>query len=195
MGLFKSKEEKQIEAKMKVKQTINKFNKQIAKFEEQKKVYLDAAKRAKKLGLGDEVRLAITGYLLTSNQQKRAQKMLLNFEIAAQMKDMEVMNAEFLKSLGDVSKDMIKLTNNKDFAKVQAQFEKAMALSQTRAEQMDMYLESSQTEFAAQTGDASSISDDEIDSLVTELASQDEINESTIDAQLEKIHQKMSQTS
>ena len=37
MGLFKSKEEKQIEAKMKVKQTITKFNKQIAKFEEQKK--------------------------------------------------------------------------------------------------------------------------------------------------------------
>ena len=121
--------------------------------------------------------------------------MLLNFEIAAQMKDMEVMNAEFLKSLGDVSKDMIKLTNNKDFAKVQAQFEKAMALSETRAEQMDMYLESSQSDFAAQTGDASSISDAEIDSLVTELASQDEINETTIDAQLEKIHQKMSQTS
>ena len=191
MGLFKSKEEKQIEAKMKVKQTITKFNKQIAKLEEQKKVYLDAAKRAKKLGLGDEVRLAITGYLLTSNQQKRAQKMLLNFEIAAQMKDMEVMNAEFLQSLGDVSKEMIKLTNNKDFAKVQAQFEKAMALSQTRAEQMDMYLESSQTEFATHAGDASSISDDEIDSLVTELASQDEINESTIDAELERIHKKL----
>ena len=195
MGLFKSKEEKQIEAKMKVKQTITKFNKQIQKFEEQKKVYLDAAKRAKKLGLADEVRLAITGYLLTSNQQKRAQKMLLNFEIAAQKKDMEVMNAEFLKSLGDVSKDMIKLTDNKDFAKVQAQFEKAMALSQQRAEQMDMYLESSQSDFAAQTGDASSISDAEIDSLITELATQDEINESTIDSELEKIHKKLQETS
>ncbi len=195
MGLFKSKEEKQIEAKMKVKQTITKFNKQIQKFEEQKKVYLDAAKRAKKLGLADEVRLAITGYLLTSNQQKRAQKMLLNFEIAAQMKDMEVMNAEFLKSLGDVSKDMIKLTDNKDFAKVQAQFEKAMALSQQRAEQMDMYLESSQSDFASQTGDASSISDAEIDSLITELATQDEINESTIDSELEKIHKKLQETS
>ena len=195
MGLFKSKEEKQIEAKMKVKQTITKFNKQIQKFEEQKKVYLDAAKRAKKLGLADEVRLAITGYLLTSNQQKRAQKMLLNFEIAAQMKDMEVMNAEFLKSLGDVSKDMIKLTDNKDFAKVQAQFEKAMALSQQRAEQMDMYLESSQSDFAAQTGDASSISDAEIDSLISELASQDEINESTIDTEIERIHKKLQETS
>ena len=191
MGLFKSKEEKQMESKMKVKQTITKFNKQINTFDQQKKAYLEKAARAKKLGLDDEVKLAITGYLLTINQQKRAQKMLLNFELAAQMKDMEIMNAEFLKSLGDVSKEMIKLTNNNDFAKVQAQFQKAMALSEQRAEQMDMYLETSQAEFATQTGNSSEISDEEINSLVSELSAQDDISISTIDAELEKIQKKL----
>ena len=49
MGLFKSKQEKEIEKKMLVKKTINQMNKHIATLEGQKKVYLDAAKRAKNL--------------------------------------------------------------------------------------------------------------------------------------------------
>ena len=48
MALFKSKQEKEIEKKMLVKRTINAMNKQINTLEEQKKVFVEKAKVAKK---------------------------------------------------------------------------------------------------------------------------------------------------
>ena len=43
MGLFKSKQRKEIEKKMLVKRKINSMNKQINRLEEQKQVFIDAA--------------------------------------------------------------------------------------------------------------------------------------------------------
>ena len=154
MGLFKSKQEKEIEKKMLVKKTINQMNKHIAILEGQKKVYLDAAKRAKKQGLKAQYDLAITGLKMTLAQQKRAQEMLLNFEITSQLKDMTQMTHDFLGGLSILSKEMTKLTNSKEFAKVQEQFEAAMEGVQTQSEQMEVYLETSATEFDANKGDA-----------------------------------------
>ena len=51
MALFKSKQEKEIEKKMLIKRTINTMNKQINTLEEQKKVFVEKAKTAKKNGL------------------------------------------------------------------------------------------------------------------------------------------------
>ena len=193
MGLFKSKQEKEIEKKMLVKKTINQMNKHIATLEGQKKVYLDAAKRAKKQGLKAQYDLAITGLKMTLAQQKRAQEMLLNFEITSQLKDMTQMTHDFLGGLSILSKEMTKLTNSKEFAKVQEQFEAAMEGVQTQSEQMEVYLETSATEFDANKGDASAISDDEINALIDEEIGQDEISSDSIDAELEKLKKKMAQ--
>ena len=113
MGLFKSKQEKEIEENMLVKKTINQMNKHIAILEGQKKVYLDAAKRAKQQGLKAQYDLAITGLKMTLAQQKRAQEMLLNFEITSQLKDMTQMTHDFLGGLSVLSKEMTKLTSSK----------------------------------------------------------------------------------
>ena len=134
------------------------MNKQISKLEDQKKVYISAAKRAKKLGLMNQYNLAVTGLKMTMAQQKRAQEMLLNFEITSQMKDMTVMTHEFLGGLSLLSKEMTKLTNSKDFAKVQQQFEAAMEGVQTQTEQMDIYLAMDE------------VSDDDIDKRLDEIS-------------------------
>ena len=194
MGLFKTKQEKEIEKKMLVKKTVNQMNKQISKLEDQKKVYISAAKRAKKLGLINQYNLAVTGLKMTMAQQKRAQEMLLNFEITSQMKDMTVMTHDFLSGLSLLSKEMTKLTNSKDFAKVQQQFEAAMEGVQTQTEQMDIYLDMSQTEFNTQTGDTSAISDDEINALIDEEIAMDEISDDDIDKQLNEISKKIKET-
>ena len=47
MAWFKSKQQKEIEKKMLIKRTINSMNKQINRLEDQKKVFVEAAKRAK----------------------------------------------------------------------------------------------------------------------------------------------------
>ena len=194
MGLFKTKQEKEIEKKMLVKKTINQMNKQISKLEDQKKVYISAAKRAKKLGLMNQYNLAVTGLKMTMAQQKRAQEMLLNFEITSQMKDMTVMTHEFLGGLSLLSKEMTKLTNSKDFAKVQQQFEAAMEGVQTQTEQMDIYLDMSEGEFNAHTGDTNAISDDEINSLIDQELAIDEVSDDDIDKQLDEISKKIKET-
>ena len=143
MGLFKSKQDKEIEKKMLVKKAINNMNKQINTLEEQKKVLLDKAKIAKKNGLTSQYNLALTAYKQTVFQQRRAQEMLLNFEITSQMKDMTMMTKDFLGGMGILCKEMNKLTDQKEFIEVQKQFELAMNNAETQAEQMDMFMEMS----------------------------------------------------
>ncbi len=193
MGIFKSKQQKEIEKKMLIKRTINAMNKQINKLEEQKKVFVDAAKRAKQKDLEAQYNLALSGYKMTVQQQKRAQEMLLNFEITAQMKDVTMMTSQFLKGMSDISKEMSKLADAKEFAKIQAQFEEAMAAVETQTEQMDNFMEMSQETFYNQGLDKSGkqMSDEEFEKFIEEQASQDEYSEDKLNKEMEEIRKKI----
>jgi len=184
MGLFKTKQEKEIEEKMQVKKTLNQMQKHIDKLEQQKKIYIEAAKKAKKLGLNAQFNLAVTGLRMTMSQQKKAQEMQLNFEIVSQMKDMSSMTHEFLNGLSTISKTMIKLTDSKEFAKVQAQFEAAMNGVEMQQESMDVFLDTSATRYSDMSGDSSTVTDDEISSLIDEELGQDENEADDLMAQI-----------
>lgn len=193
MGLFKTKQEKEIEKKMLVKKTINAMNKQINKLEAQKQVFIDSAKRAKQKDLDAQYNLALSGYKMTVQQQKRAQEMLLNFEITAQMKDVTMMTAEFLHGMSDLSKEMTKFADAKEFAKIQNQFEMAMSAVETQADQMDNFMEMSQETFYNQgkARDGKEMSDEEFAKFIEEQASQDEMSSSDIDKEMEELRKKI----
>ncbi len=191
MALFKSKQEKEIEKKMLIKRTINAMNKQINTLEEQKKVFVEKAKVAKKNGLEAQYNLALTGYKMTLLQQKRAQEMLLNFEITSQMKDMTMMTKEFLGGMSVLSKEMAKLADEKEFIKVQKQFEIAMGNAERQAEQMDMFMETSQDTFKSAQGSTDSIDDKEIKDLIEKQAGMDEFSDDAIDKELESLRKKI----
>ena len=163
------------------------MNRHIAKLEEQKKVYIDKAKQAKRAGLDGSYNLALSGLKATMSQSKRAQEMLINFEIVSQMRDMSAMTTEFLAGMGRLSKEMCKLTSEKQFTKVQQEFEKAMAASEQQTMNMELFLDESQSTFASQAGSSDKTSDAEIEKLIMEQASQDDIGSDTIDAELDKI--------
>ena len=192
MALFKSKQQKEIEKKMLIKRTINSMNKQINKLEDQKQVFIDAAKRAKQKDLDAQFKLALSGYKMTVQQQKRAQEMLLNFEITAQMKDVTMMTSEFLRGMSDISKEMTKLADAKEFAKIQAQFEEAMAAVETQTDQMDNFMEMSQETFYNQGIDkAGKMNDQELEKWILEQASQDELSSENIDKEMEELRKKI----
>ena len=191
MGLFKSKAEKTLEQKMIIKKTINSMNKQINDLESAKKTYIEKAKVAKKNGLEAQYNLALSGYKMTIAQQKRAQEMLLNFELTSQMKDMSAMTGEFLKSLGILSKEMVQLTKDKEFFKVQQEFEKAMQGVERRTEQMDVFMEMSEDGFRNSTSSEDTISDEEFAKLIEEESIQDELTNDEIDSELQKLKSKM----
>ncbi|MBP3431964.1 MAG: hypothetical protein J6K39_03835 [Clostridia bacterium] len=193
MGLFKSKQQKEIEKKMLIKRTINTMNKQINRLEEQKKVFIEAAKRAKLKDLDTQFNLALSGYKMTVQQQKRAQEMLLNFEITAQMKDVTMMTSEFLRGMSDISKEMTKLADAKEFAKIQAQFEEAMVAVETQTDQMDNFMEMSQETFynAGKDKSGKQMSDEELEKFIMEQATQDELSTESIEKEMEELRKKI----
>lgn len=191
MGLLKSKATKQLEQKMAIKKTINSMNKQISELEKAKQTYIDKAKIAKKNGLEAQYNLALSGYKLTIAQQKRAQEMLLNFELTSQMKDMSAMTGEFLKSMSVLSKEMVKLTKDKEFFKVQQEFEKAMQGVANRTEQMDVFMEMSEEGFANSTTSEDTISDEEFAKIIEEESVQDELTSDKIDSELQELKKRI----
>ena len=186
-----NKKNKEIEKKMLIKKTINTMNKQIDTLEAQKKVFIEKAKYAKKNGLESQYNLALTGYKMTLAQQKRAQEMLLNFEITAQMKDMTMMTSEFLGGMGVLSKQMAKLANNKDFVKVQKQFEVAMANVETQTQQIEVFMETSKDSFANASGIKATTDDTSVEDFIEEGTVQDEFSDDAIDAEMEKIRKEI----
>ena len=191
MGLFKSKADKEFEQKRLVKQTVYSMNKQISALEEQKKVFVEKAVQAKKNGLEAQYNLAITGYKMTLVQQKRAQEMLLNFEITSQMKDMTLMTKQFLGGMSVLSKEMAKLADEKEFIEVQKQFEIAMGKAEKQAEQMDMFMETSQDTFAGVATASGNIDDSAIRELIENEAGSDEFSDDAIDREIEGLKKRI----
>lgn len=194
MGLFKSKQEKNLEQKLAIKKTLNNLNKQIEELEKKKKTAIEKARVARESGLNAEYNLALSLYRASVSQQKRAREMLLNFEITTQMKDMASLTKEFLKGLSILSREMVSLTNNKDFLKVQQQFEKAITGVETQSKQLDSMMDTSEQKFTEVTNSEDAISDEDFANLVDEMSSQE--NEgiddlSNIDKELENLRKKI----
>ena len=193
MGLFRTKQQKEIQKKMLVKRTVNTMNKQIARLEEQKKVFIDAAKIAKEKNLDAQFNLALSGYRMTVQQQKRAQEMLLNFEITAQMRDVTMMTTEFLKGMSVISKEMSKLADAKEFEKIQAQFEEAISAVETQTEQIDSFMEISQESFASagKAKDGKDISSEDFEKFINEASSSEQASNEEIDKEIEELKKKI----
>lgn len=183
---------KEIKKKLLIKQTINAMNKQIQKLEEQKKVYLDAGKQARQKGLTAQYNLALSGLKMTISQQKRVYEMKLNFEITSQMKDMSAMTANFLKGMSSLSKDMMKLTKEKDFLKVEKQFNEAMANVELQTEHMENFMDETESAFSA--GYPTSESEHkELEGLIGNEAISENMTEKMIEKELEELKGKMNE--
>ena len=143
----KNSTKKGIEQRMAVKKTITKLESQIRNLESQKKKYIDNAKEAKQRGLDSQYNLALNALYMTINQQNKLCEMKLNVEITAQMKDMGEMTEEFLKGMGVLSKEMAKLTKNKEFANIEKQFAEAIVAADTNSAQVENFMGNTQAAF------------------------------------------------
>lgn len=183
---------KEIEKRMLIKRTISEMDKQIQKLEKQKATYIEAGKQAKQRGLTAQYNLALSGLRMTIVQQRRVYEMKLNFEITSQMKDMTKMTADFLAGMGSLSKDMMKLTKESDFLKVQKQFTEAMMSVEVQAEQMEEFMDETQSSFATSTLGGSE-DNKELEALFMNEASMEGSTESEIEKELAALKKRMSE--
>ena len=88
--------------------------------------------------------------------------------IMTQTKDMLLTTSEFLKGMGDLSKDMSKLCNDKEFNKVAKSFQEAMYATEQQTERLDMFLDESKDSFAnlSTIENKDTVKDDDINSLL-----------------------------
>ena len=180
---------KEIEKRMLIKRTISSMEKQIQRLENQKKTYIDAGRQAKQKGLTAQYNLALSGLRMTISQQRRVYEMKLNFEITSQMKDMAKMTTEFLSGMSSLSKDMMKLTKESEFNKVQKQFSEAMMGMEVQTEQMEDFLEETQSSFSTNLNNEEERS--ELDAMMTNEAAIGTGVDGEIEKELEELKKKM----
>src|SRR5690554_3708407 len=145
--MFKSKAQKEIDRKIKIKRTLSKMNKFLSQIEEKKKKLIEQASLAKLKGIDSQYNLAVQGLKIALAQQKRVETMLLNFEITSQLKDISEMTKGFFESMVIFSKELQSTSKQKDFIKAQQQFEKAMVKSAMQTERLEAFLESTESLF------------------------------------------------
>ena len=184
---------KDMEKRMLIRKTINDMNKQIQKLEEQKKTYIEAGKQAQQKGLTAQYNLALAGLRMTITQQRRVYEMKLNFEITSQMKDMSAMTQEFLKGMGALSKDMMKLSKDKDFMKVQQQFNEAMMGVEMQTERMEAFMDETESAFSSSSAAGTEEDKAELENLFMNEASMEGSAESEIEKELEALKKKMAE--
>ena len=181
---------KEIEKRMLIKRTISAMEKQIQRLENQKRTYIEAGKQAKQKGLTNQYNLALSGLKMTISQQRRVYEMKLNFEITSQMKDMAKMTTEFLSGMSSLSKDMMKLTKESDFNKVQKQFSEAMIGMEVQTERMEDFLDETQSTFSTNLNSEEERS--ELDTMIGNELAVGEGVDSEIEKELEELKKKMS---
>ncbi len=173
MGLFKSKEEKEMERKQAVKNSMRELEKRIRKLKETEKVYIDAAQEAQREDLPEQVKLAREALKMTVSERKRTLKMLLNARIIAQMRDMSAMTGEFLSAISTISKSIAGTTTT-DVSKLSTELKKAMGTVSQQTENLSEMLEDSQEDVSDFSSGTSLVSEEDIDKLIYSNGAADE---------------------
>ena len=183
MGLFKSKQEKEMERKMLVKKTMRNIEKYITQLQGQKEKAIESAKQAKIQGSPQQYSLAVSALKTALSQEKKAKEMLLNFELTLQMRDLAQMTSSFLDGMSVLSVEMKKITGDMNFAKVQTQFTQAMQGVEETTENIDAMLDNTDMSFSSISSNNANISNDEIERMINFQASN---NENDLDSDIDK---------
>lgn len=188
MGLFRSKRQKEMDRKMLIRRTMKSIQKYITQLQVQKNKAIESAKQAKIQGSQQQYSLAVSALRTAMGQEKKAQEMLLNFEITLQMRDLTSMTSSFLKGMSVMSVEMKKITGDMNFAKVQKQFEDAMLGVEETTENIDMMLDNTDSSFSSIATSSSNVSDEEIEKLINFQASESQMQMDTdIDSKLSEL--------
>lgn len=163
MKLFKSKAEKAIEAKLAIRQGINELKKSDRSLEKKKAEMIKFAQEAKKQGIMQQYNVAVSGLKMVLSYQKRCKAMILQIQMTESMRDLTTMSSNFVKLMGNVGREVSKVTKSTNFAKNQLAFEKGMMSAEAAMDQLEGFLEDSGMAFET---DVEADIDQEIENMI-----------------------------
>lgn len=191
MGLFKSKAEKDMEKRALVRKTIRSIEKYVAQLQDQKNQAIRSAQEARQQGSKQMYNLALSAIKAAMAQEKKAREMLLNFQLASQMRDLSAMTAGFLDGMSVLSKEMKEITGDMNFAKVQKQFAQAMQGVEETTDNIDAMLDNTDMAFGAISSAMGDIPDSELEALIGGMEDNANTSATDIDSKLAELEKQL----
>lgn len=184
--------EREIQAKINIRRTLNMMKKQSFKLDSFKKNYIEKARMASSVGNKQTYQLAKSGLKLCLTKQKFLDTMVTNFEISIQINDMNEVIGEFVKGMNTLSDQMKNITSTVDMTKSQAAYDKAIANNAGQYEALDAFLSTAVDSIESIDDMGSDISDDEIDKLIeNQVLDAEDRMDKEIDEKISDIKTKM----
>ncbi len=188
-----AKRDAEIQRKISIRNTLNRMKTQSAKLEPFKKDYIEKAKHGLLINSKSTYNLAKQSLKICLSRQKYLDAMIANMEIALEMTEMNKIIGEFVNSMNLLSEDMGDITSSIDISKAQTAYEKALANNESQYEAIDAFLKEAEGSIESFNGNASDISDEEIDKLINNQATDSESESmDEIDKKIEQLQKKMS---
>ena len=140
-GFLKSKQEKELEARISVRQGIRELEKTNKTLEKIKDEMLAFAREAREKGIKQQYAVAVSGLKMIINYQKRSEAMVLQAKMAESMKDLTRISSKFVNLMGNMGKEIAKVARSTNYAKNQMEFEKGMASAEMAMDQLESFME------------------------------------------------------
>ena len=189
MKLIKSKAEKEMEARIAVKQGIQSLKKYDRTLEKKKKEMIEHAQTAKEQGISQQYQVAVSGLKMILSYQKRCKSMILQMEMTESMRDLTTISSKFVKIMGNVGKELTKVSNTANFAKNQLSFQKGVLSAEAAMDQLEDFMEEAGMSF--EDSQSEEELDEEIRTLIdTTGAAKVNAVDAEIDSMLEELAQK-----
>jgi hypothetical protein len=167
MGLFKSKDERRIEREMKIRAGVRSIERSIRQQEKFAEDFIKNAQHARKIGDEGQYQFIRSALKRTASVKKMLERQLLSIKNAMLIQQQASANQQFAESMALMAKEIGQIFGEMDLTKTQAQWEKAVAQSESMEQRMDVFLDSmQQSAVGATSATPEAVSDEEIDRLI-----------------------------
>lgn len=185
-GLFKSRQQRQLERDMAIQNVIDLHRRRIRDLNKHERGYCEKAIRAKRQG--DKVNYEKLARLLvqTINERRRVESALLTFEALVQTKDKIESYGQFAKGLQAATKSIASVFKNVDLAKTVTELNMAMARAKQMDRTMTLVLDrvSDSAIVGEYEGDEEAVDVSQIDSMISERA---KLEEGQVDGKIDEM--------
>ncbi|MFH5881299.1 hypothetical protein [Liberiplasma polymorphum] len=190
--LEEARKQKELQAKITVKRTLNQMRNQLNKLIPYKKSYIAKAKEAVLVNNQQAYALSKSGLKALVAKQRFLESMIMNFELAVETNEMNKIIESFVQGINIISSQLQEVTSSVEMTKAQQAYDQAIANNASQYEALQSFLESTSTSFESMEIIGDNISDEEIDRLINNDAADYEANiDKAIDEKLSSIREKM----
>lgn len=183
----------ELQAKMNIKRTLNGMKNQSQKLDTFKMNYINRAKQAALIGNKTTYEMAKSGLKIALTKQRFLESMIVNFEVAMELNDMNKIIGEFVDGINIITTQLKQITTSVDMTNAQKAFDSAMSNNLTQYEALDQFLSTAVESIGSMDSVGESISDDEINSLINNqvIDKESEIDKQ-IDQRINQVREKIS---